>query len=230
MTEALEMPRFAFENMSFKDDSEVEAYEAKQNEGKKTFVDKHFKPGRYEVVIEKVEFKGKATKDPTWLNVIVHLKGTGEKRINTLIQVPTQDIKYGDKGTLFPYQNYKKFCAAAGREIKSVSDVPATTKALFAQPEKLVDLPIIAEMGYEKAYAQYVGKKEDGSKVYNLIGRDGEAARDADGVILTFGDHAAVELYCNTASPKIQYSPYLSVRAFDKSAALKSDSTDEIDF
>lgn len=216
MTEELQMPTFDFSQLSFQSDEEVEAYE-KENGGAK-YVDKYLKPGRHEVVIADVSFKGRCKNDDTWFNLQVTYEGAGGKTANAYLQVPTQDIKYGPKGTLYPYQNLKKFCQAVGYPISTVKDVKSVVKSAFAQPAKsLVKKPLAIELGYNKGHVKYVSKGE-----YHLVDRDGNAVTDNDGVPRTFADRDSAILYAN--SNKIAIDEYPQVLTYETSAmAQKQD-------
>ncbi len=209
----IEMPKMDFSGASFKSDEELAAYEATQNKG-----DKYFKPGRYEVVIDKVEFKGRNKNDDTWCDLVLTYKGTGEKTINSLVQVPTRDVKFGPKGTTFPFKNLKDFCLAIGHQVGPKNlDV---LKSVFAKPESLVGRPVTIDVGYRKGYVKYVGKRPDGAAFYNLMDRDHNPIRDVDNNPVEFADRDAAFNYA--ADKNISVDKYVNVLAYSPSSVAQA--------
>lgn len=206
---AVEMPRFDFSGSAIKDDEELQSQVDKSTKGSKFFA-----PGRYDVTIESVTYKGLA-KDPNWGALEVVYKGTGDKTIKDQVQIPFKDFKFnGERGeTMFPFKKVQAFAGALGVEIKRTNAEEAL-KTLFARPEKLAGRPLKIEVGYRKAYAKYVGKEGD-QKVYNLAHRDGTLESDANGAV-KFYDYESVEAYANQKN--IGFDKFVNVLAYEKSS------------
>lgn len=185
----MEIPRFNFSNCSIKTDEELNAV---QENSKKE--DKFFKPGKYEVVIDSVEYTGQAPNDPNWGKLTVTYKGTGEKTIKDFLLIPFADVKYGVKGTLYPFRKIQKFGQALGTEV-TVKTVEAAMKQLFANPVKLKGRAVGIEVGYEKGHVKYMGKTPEGSKQYSLADRDGNPIRDNAMNVAVFPDFDAAYAY-----------------------------------
>jgi hypothetical protein len=206
----VEMPRFNFSKSSIKTDEELQAAAEASNKGSK-----FFQPGKYEVVIDAVEYKGPAKGDPTWGNLEVTYKGAGEKTIRDYILVPFQDVKYGDKGTLFPFRKVQNFGESLGTTV-TMANLEAAMKALFANPEKLKGRPVSIEVGYRKGHVKYLGKHDDGTKRYGIVDRDGNSVRDADMKSVEFPDFEAALGYAE--DQKIPVDKFVNVLSYEKSS------------
>lgn len=206
----IEMPSFDFSSLSFESDEEMDAADAAAKGG--GFKDKYFsKPGQYDTVIAKVDYLGKAKNDDTWVNLVVHFEGTDGKTINSLVQVPTQDVVYGPKKTTFVFKKLKDFCRGIGHDL-TVKNVKDTVKKNFARPEKLVGKAVSIIVGYpeKRGYVTYAGKNQLGGAVYNLMDQQHQPLRSADG-ILEFSDKASAELYATEQMiPVEKYTQVLS--------------------
>jgi hypothetical protein len=209
-----EMPKFTFNNLEFKDDAELEAFEKEQKGG--GYVDKYFKPGQHDVTIADVEINGMSEKDDTWVKLCVHLKGTGEKTIRSYLQVPTDRLKYGAKNSTWPLKTLKNFCAALGQPLP-VENIKTVLNNVFAKPEKLVGRPLVIQVGYQKGYVKYVGKGDGGAKLFNIFDKDNNVVRDLDGTAINFPDQAAAMLYAD--DNKIPVDKYPSVLGYAPSTA-----------
>ena len=222
MTEAqqpIEMPKFQLSSLSFTD----EELDAPETGG---FKDKYFsKPGKYDTVISQVDYIGKAKNDDTWVNLVVHFKGTDEKTINSLIQVPTVDVAYGPKKTKFVFKKLQDFCRGIGVDLK-VANAKDVVKKHFARPEKLVGKPVSIVVGYpdRKGYVKYAGKGASGQAVYNLMDAQHEPVRGVDG-ILEFADKASAELYAQ--EQMIPVEKYTQVLSYASAVGNANASTEE---
>lgn len=223
-SQAIEMPRFDFSNVSFKTQEELEAHD-KANGGGTRFVEKYFKPGQYDVTITSIDCLGKAQKDDSWVNLVVHYQGTGEKTINGLIQIPTRDVKYGPRGTTYPYRVLQEFCKALGHNL-TVETLGQTVKSLFSRPEKLAGTSLRIAVGYAKGYAKYAGKRDDGTAYFVLMDRNHESVKDDSGLDLQFGDKTSAELYAQ--ANKIPFDKYTQVLGFAASPRATNKADDDI--
>lgn len=66
----VDIPRFDFSGATIKTEEELQAAEASSNKG-----DKYFRPGKYDVEISTVEFKGAAKGDANWGQLEITYKG-----------------------------------------------------------------------------------------------------------------------------------------------------------
>lgn len=210
----LEMPRFDFSGASIKSEEDLAAAEAATNKG-----DKYFKPGKYDVVINRVEFRGAAKSDPNWGNLEVEYRGTGEKLIRDYILVPFKDVTYGEKKSLFPFQKVKQFCAALGHTVR-VETLGDTLKSVFGNTTKLTGKSVSIEVGYRKGHIKWVGKTAEGNTILHIIDRDGNAVRDADLNALEFADREAAEQFAN--DNKIAIDKYVNVLSYTQSATAQA--------
>lgn len=207
----LELPRFNFSSATIKTEDELAALEATQ--GKKG--DKYLsKPGKYEVVIQTIEVTGPATSDPTWHKVRFTYMDAGERTIRDTVMVPTTDLVYGEKKTLFPFKKLQRFTGALGYEL-TASNVGEIMKTVFGQLKKLEGRPVSIEVGYQSAYIKYMGKDGEAS-VYNIIDRDGNPVRDAELNAVKFPDVDSAKNYAASASIQLGFA---NVLAYEKSAA-----------
>lgn len=207
----MEIPRFNFANSSIKTAAELDT--ADKGKG----VDKFFKPGKYDVKIESVEVVGACKNDPTWCDVKVQYRGTGEKTIRDFLMVPTSDIKYGSKGVLMPFRRLQAFAGALGHDLQpeNVGDV---LKALFANPTKLIGHTVAIEVGYRKGYIHYTGKNEAGEKKYVIMTAEGSVLRDpATLQTVEFADFDAAKAYA--VENKLPVSFFCDVVGVARSAA-----------
>lgn len=183
-----EMPKFDFSGCSIKNDEDLD--QALAGDAKKE--SKVFKPGKHDVVIKAVVFEGMAKKDKTWGQLKVTLEGTNEKKTNVWVMFPTQDVKYGDKGTMFPFKKLQEFSKALGVELKA-SNLKPSLQSLFQKPEKLVGKSLSVKMAYEKAYPKFASKGDDGVNL-NIILGDGSTLLEG-GVPLVIKGTTSEEAY-----------------------------------
>lgn len=209
----LNLPKFNFSDCSIQSDEQLDAELAK-SAGNSKF----FQPGRHEVKVKSVEFRKINERDPNWADLEVVLEGTGEKTIKDFISVPLKDVKFRNNGkeSLWPFKKVKQFCEAHGVEL-SISALTDGLNAVFRNPA-LVGAAVVAEIGYRKGYVKYMGKRDNGEKIYQLIDKDGNAVRSgADQPAVEFADFDAALNYAE--DQKIPVDKYVSVLKYEKSAA-----------
>lgn len=183
------MPRFDFSQCEIKDDEQLEAKIAEQALG-----GKYFEPGKYDVVVDDVEFTGLSEKDPTWGNLQVTLKGTNDRTIKSFIMIPFKEVTYGEKKTMFVFRQFRTFCSALGVTVTR-ANLEETMKTVFAKPERLKGTALSIEVGYQKGYVKYAGKSEDGGAKYTIHTQDGNPVCGPDQRPLIFPDRAAANNY-----------------------------------
>lgn len=205
------MPKFDFSSCSIKTDAELE--EQLKKAGSQ---DRHFRPGKHDVVIDKVEFKGLAEKDPNWGKLEVTLRGTGEKTTRDTVMIPFKDVTYGAKKVLYPFKKLSQFCSSLGVELK-VENLKSVMQSTFAKPEKLVGKPLSVVVAYTKAHAEWAGKDGEGNSQYKLVLGDGNTYCGADGKPLLFPDYAAVAAFAK--EQKIDYNGFCNVTEYCPSTA-----------
>lgn len=207
-----EMPRFDFSSCEFKSDDELNAaLEAGQSKGSKYFNE----PGQYEVTIADVEFLKVSEKDPNWGSIKLVYQGTGEKTVNDFLLVPFKTVKYGEKGTLFPFKKVSQFCGALGVEVRA-SNLGESMKTVFGRLEKLKGQSLKIDLGYRGSYVKY--NRAGDEKYFTIVGKDGNVLRDNTSMdALKFADKAAALAYAE--SNQIAVERFMSVLQYDKSAS-----------
>lgn len=206
-----DMPSFDFSSCSFTD-GEALAEAEKANSGGGGSV---FKPGKYDARIAAALYRGPCKGDPTWGDFQLDLEGAGGKSIRAFIQVPFRDFKFGSKGTLFPFRKTKALLAALGYST-DFKDVPASMKACFAKPEKLVGRTVAIDVGYERSFVHYAGKAPSGAKRYVIMDQDKNPVRDAQLNVVEFPDFESAMAWAE--EKKLDVDKFPRVLAFEASA------------
>lgn len=180
-----EMPKFDFSGSSIASDAELD--EALKSEAN---TDRRFEPGQYEVEIENVTYHAKGKQDDTWTTLAVELRGTGDRKIKTFVLVPSRDLRYGPKKTLFPFKNLQSFCSALGVELKR-ENIEQVLKGVFSKFDTLKGARVKVELGFRKGYVKYVGKNAEGANQYHLHTADGNVVCSSENTPIVFPDFAA---------------------------------------
>lgn len=199
-----EIPKFNFSGSSIKTDEEFNKQEGELSGGQ------YLRPGRHEVVITKVEYKG-PSKDPNWGRFTLTLTGTGDKTTKYFLQVPFRDVMYvSSKGkpTGFMFKKFRDFMGALGIGI-TVDSLGEVLPTYFSKGgEALVGGKLAIELGYDGNYVKYAGKNGDGTKRYEIALKDGSILLDKDTLQpVTFADPSAAEAYAAEAQIIIQKYP-----------------------
>jgi hypothetical protein len=187
-----EMPKFDFSQCEIATDEELEAELGKTAEHTGP---KYFEPGKYDVVIEDVDFLGHAEKDPSWGKLSLTFKGVKDRTIRGMVLLPFSKIHYGAKKTTFPFKKFRSFCQAIGVTVTR-DNIEQVLKQTFSKPEKLKGVQLSIEVGYEKGYIRYAGKNVEGDKQYKLYTQDGNVVCGShNGQPLLFPDFPSAEAY-----------------------------------
>lgn len=166
----VDVPKFNFNSATIK--SEAELQEALKGDSK---FDKYFKPGRHEVQITGLEYKGQAT-DQNWGKFVVKVRGAGDKETTGMVFVPFKDVNYmtaSGKPTLMFYKRFAAFMGAVGLD-SSVDKLATTLNENFSKPEKspLLGANVVMELGYDGNHVRYDGKDAAGIKKYVIEMKD----------------------------------------------------------
>lgn len=168
------------------DDAALNEKLAAESKAKKEF----FKPGKHEVEITSVEYKGAVESDDTWHKFRVVFQGTFGKEISELFLVPTKDVilntKDGEKSA-YPYRKLKDFMSAVGVEL-SLTTLGATLGKYFGEKSQLVGMNLSIETAFTGPHVKYMGKDEAGNNTYQIVNRREEAIDDA-----VFADYASAK-------------------------------------
>jgi len=204
----MEMPKFDFSNATIRTEEEFAAAEATSGQG-----DKYLnKPGKYEVVIDSVEYKGLSEKDTNWGKLEVVYKGSGDRTIKDFIQIPFKDTVYGEKKSTYPLKKLRSFCGALGHTI-NVTTIGDTMKSVFGRPEKLKGQSLSIEIGYNRGHIKYMGKTTEGAKRYQIYDRDNNPVRTADLAVVEFPDFDAALAYAGANNVQVDKFPQILVYA-----------------
>lgn len=207
----VDVPKFNFNSATIK--TEAELQEALKGDSK---FDKYFKPGRHEVVITGLEYKGQAT-DANWGKFVVKVRGTGDKETTGMVFVPFKDVNYvaaSGKPTLMFYKRFSAFAAAVGLDA-SMDKLAVTLNDNFAKPEKspLVGLNVVMELGYDGNHVRYDGKDAAGIKKYVI------EMKDKSTIAETFPSFDAAAGYAEQNGVKLQDYPQILGWATSSNAA-----------
>lgn len=213
-----EMPKFDFSEMDIKSETEFEAAAAEEGTNKRTWFD----PGKYDVVIDEIEYQGAPKGDSNWGKLAVTFKGTGERSITSFVLLPFRDIKYGKKKTLFPFKQFKQFCSALGNNV-TIETLPDTMKQVFSRPEKLKGATLSIEVGFRKGFVKYAGKTADGQNVHKLHTQDGNVVCDSSNQPILFPDRAAAFNYATENNIAVdEYANVLNYSAAATGSGLQT--------
>ncbi len=193
-----EMPKFDFSGASIGSDAELD--EALKSEAN---TDRRFEPGKYEVEIENVTYHAKGKNDDTWTTLAVELRGTGDRKIRTFVLVPSRDLRYGPKKTLFPFKNLQSFCSALGAELKR-ENAEQVLKQLFSKFDTLKGARVSIELGFKKGFVKYIGKNSEGANQYHLHTQDGNVVCASNDQPIVFADFAAAAEHAKQNSIEIE--------------------------
>lgn len=165
-------------DLDFSNDAELQ--DELNKSGGKYFDD----PGNVDLEIVAADFhKNKETGsincagDATWFNVVLTLRGAGDKEIKHWMQVPTTRIKYGKKDTLAVYKKLQQFLFALGEEV-TLNSIGALMKKYFTDPgAALVGIKVNVDLGFEGAYVAKLPDSEEygiyvGGKTVKEDGKD----------------------------------------------------------
>ena len=152
-------------NLGYASDEELQAEVTKT--GSKFFDD----PGNFNLTIAAANYhpskdtgsiycKG----DGTWANIKLSLKDDKERELNHWLQVPTQEIVFGPKKTLFVFKKFQEFLLGIGVQV-SMTSLQGVMEKWFTDPAKLVGQELNADLGYE---GDHVAKATD-SDEYEII-------------------------------------------------------------
>lgn len=120
--------------------------------------------------------------DDTWFNVVMTLRGAGDKEIKHWIQVPTSKIKFGEKDTLAVYKKFQQFLFALGEEV-TLNALGELVQKYFSDPGAgLVGVKVNVDLGYE---GPYIGRLPDSEDFAIMVGNkpvseDGKPLRFPD--------------------------------------------------
>lgn len=210
-----DMPRFDFSGISVTTDEELQNLQAPRKSTSKVF-----QPGLHEVTISAMEYRGAPKGDASWIMFGVTYTGSssekgGEgKEIRETILVPTKDIKYGEKQTVYPFTKLQTWCKALGVTL-SIKTLQKDLATLFSDVSKLIGSNLAITVGYENASVGYTRSK-DGSVAFFINKRNGSALTDEAGKTLTFPDRDAAQAYMDEAG--IKYDAFPSVVGHSLSA------------
>lgn len=176
-------------NLDIKNEEEFQEQAAKETGGKA------LQPGNYTLKIQNPDFHpNKETGsiyckgDPTWFNVKVELVAAdGERSLRHWVQVPTQKVRFGQKGTLFVFKKLKEFMAALGEDL-TVDNLATVVPKYFNDPKALEGKEVDADVGYEGDYIEPAGNGQ-----FRIV-KGGEAYQE-DGETVTFPDRDAARNY-----------------------------------
>lgn len=201
----VQVPKFNFTGSSIKTEAEMAVEESKSGGG-----GKYLAPGRHEVSITEVEYKGLA-KDQNWGKFTVTLTGTGDKTTKSFLLVPFRDVMYvgpSGKPTALLYKKFKGFMEALGvtLTVDTLGDVLPT---YFGNGGAgLIGKNLAIEIGYEGNYVRYAGKNDDGTKKYNIAFSGGtDLLMDKQLQVINFPDFEAANNYAETHQIKLQKFP-----------------------
>jgi hypothetical protein len=207
-----EMPRFDFSDCEL---SSEEVAEAEKKEG-----GDWFKPGKHDVEIQSVEYRGPA-KDPNWGKLSITLEGTGGKTIMDFPMIPfkTPVYKSANKDTMFPWKKFKGFCAGLGLEVTR-DNVESVLKNNFADVKKLNKRKLTIQVGYQRGHVEGAG---DGSH-YKIVLQDGNDLVDSKTrEVVLFSDRAAAHNYAT--ENKLAVDKFTSVLSYEKAAPVSEGNT-----
>lgn len=215
------MPKFNFSKATFTSEADLNAATARP--GSQASTSKVMLPGKHEVTIMSVENAGPTAKDPSWIKMKIQLQGTGGKEIRTMLLVPTQDIVYGEKKTLFPYNKLKNFLTSLGHAV-SVESLAGVLEKTFGNPASLTGQNVAIEVGYEKTHLRSV-RNDIGERSVRIV--DGKTKQDmvgSDGKVLSFSDYDSAEAYLDANN--IAYDAFPSVLKFGTPAGNSAKKAD----
>lgn len=194
------IPKFNFSESVIKTEEELQA--SMESAGNSKF----FRPGRYDVTIESVEYQGLA-KDDRWGKFLLTLKGTGEKSIRAQVIVPFRGIEFVNKNgkpSKFNYVKFVEFMTAIGKPVK-VEELETLLPAVWSNPDRtLVGLNVGIDVGYDRTHIRYDGKDEIGLKRYAIEYGDGSTLCDASGKVMVFNDYDSALAHAEANQIEIQ--------------------------
>lgn len=179
---------------------------------------KFFKPGKHEVQIEAVEYRGPAKNDENWGNLMLTLKGTGEKSTKTFLLFPFkggEGIKYGEKKTTMVYKKLLQFLAAVGQDVSPASVAKNLPDLVNGG---LVGLNVAIVVDYQRAHVKYV--RQGDQTVCKIALSDKTILKDAAGEELIFSDRDSAQAHMENLG--IKYDAFPSVISYEASATSNS--------
>lgn len=173
------LPKFDFSKMNLTDDQLNEQLKGDQ---KKSF----FKPGKHEVKIVGIEYKGAVESDATWHKYRILFEGTYNKEISDLMMVPTSNVilntSKGEQSS-YPYRKLKDFMTAVGVEL-SLTNLGEVLSKAFGEKSNLVGKDLAIECAYDGIHVKFQGKDATGNNKYQLVNKREEPLYDQ-----VFADH-----------------------------------------
>lgn len=209
------MPKFNFSKATFTSEADLNA--ATQRPEGSNSSSKVMRPGKHEVTISAVENRGVSEKDPSWIKLGLTLSGTGTKEIRTVLLVPTADIVYGAKKTLFPYSKLKEFLKAIGEESVTVENLGDILSRTIGRDGALKGMNLSIEVGYQRNHLRSVRNDIGETSVRIVDGKTKSDMLGADGKVMSFSDYDSAEAYL--VANNIPYDAFPSVLKFGPAAA-----------
>ena len=164
-------------------------------------------PGKYELILDSIEAKGEAKKDPNWYGFSFKFVSSTGAKTNIYQMFPVRRVdnfRYGPKKTLMIYQKLLDFLHAFGI-YPEFETAMHTIGSVMQNFESLLGQKITVEIGYTGSYTQYVGK--DGEQSLYAIIKQGQELKDEEGKELRFPGWQAAENYAKGIKLQIQGFP-----------------------
>lgn len=187
------MPKFDFSKATVKSDADLEA--ALPKKGKTSSI---FKPGLHEVTITEATYEGPAKSDPTWSNVAITYAGAGGKTIRDYILVPSKDLVYGEKKTLYPFQRLQTLINGLGMQL-TASNVGKVLGQVMGNLDNLKGLNVAIEVGFNRAHGKLV-KTGESAHVEIVLANKTLLTDPATGIPMQFPNFDAAEAHATGAN------------------------------
>lgn len=195
------------------------------------------KPGRYEMVVEEVTYRGPIKRDDTWHAFGIKFKVADDKTVYHSFIVPTETLTLanvdGDeakatKDGARAVSDLVTFLTGLGIENPLADLSTAISTSFGADGTSLVGKNIAADLDYMNN--RIVGEGDGEERVYYIQFRSGKKATGETGEVLAFPDIQAAEAYAkdsdiyvfNGVSPKSFHVPAVK-NTFGKSKKTGSD-------
>jgi len=164
-------------------------------------------PGDYILAVDDIECSGVSKGDENWATFKFVLKTAEGATYNHFQLMPLKRVdnfKYGQKKTLFVYNNLRKFLQGFGIEL-DFETAMSTIAALLEDMSVFMGKKLKATIGYKGSYVSYLGTEGE-NKRYAIIYK-GERLKDDEGEEVIFPDWKAAENYAAGISLKLQKFP-----------------------
>lgn len=129
--------------------------------------------------------------DKSWFNVKLTLKSADDKSIDHWVQVPTDKLEFGEKGTLAVFRKLQEFLIGLG-EVVTIAKMQSILEKNFIDLDKLVGKKVNVDLGYEGPYVAKVPDTEE----YAVYVK-GHALKD-DGVEVRLPDRSSAIQYAKS--------------------------------